>query len=99
MILNFGINNPGIAYEVALEVLGQRMQPFIMAIIEEKTKPTPSEAMIAYCEARKTAISLMQDSLNPDDHETIAAILDKNDPRAHFFSLKIRPLILFRHRC
>lgn len=80
-----GINNPGIAYEVALEVLGQRMQPFIMAIIEEKAKPTPSEALITYCEARKAALSLMQDDLRPDDHATIAAILDKNDPKAYLF--------------
>lgn len=85
MIQNLGINNPGVAYEVALEVLGQRMQPFIMAIVEEKAKLNPSEALITYCEARKTALSLMQDALHPDDHATIAAILDKNDPRAHLF--------------
>lgn len=85
MILNLGINNPGVTYEVALDVLGQRMQPFIMAIVEEKAKLNPSEALIAYCEARKTALSLMQDGLQPDDKATIAAILDKNDPNAHIF--------------
>lgn len=85
MILNLGINNPGIAYEVALEVLGQRMQPFIMAIVEEKAKQNPSEAMISYCEARKTALSLMQDGLRPDDKATIAAILDKTDKNSHIF--------------
>ena len=85
MIANLGINDASINYEVALEFLGQSMQPFIRAIADERAKPNPSAALIAYCEARKTALSRMQRHLPPDDLATITAILDRDDPRAHLF--------------
>ena len=85
MIANLGINDASINYEVALELLGQSMQPFIRAIADERAKPKPSAALIAYCEARKTALSRMQDHLRLDDLATIAAILDRDDPRANLF--------------
>jgi hypothetical protein len=79
------IKNLGINYEVALEFLGQSMQPFIRAIADERAKPTPSAALVAYCEARKTALSRMQNHLRLDDQATITAILDRDDPHAHLF--------------
>ena len=85
MIANLGINDASINYEVALEFLGLSMQPFIRAIADERAKPNPSAALIAYCEARKMALSRMQDHLRLDDLATIAAILDRDDPRAHLF--------------
>ena len=39
-MLNFGLNDASINYEVALELLGQSLQPFMQAIYEEKQKPT-----------------------------------------------------------
>jgi hypothetical protein len=50
-LADLGINNDSIHYEVALEVLGQKKQPFIRAIAEEKEKPNPSAELIAYCKA------------------------------------------------
>jgi len=85
MIANLGINDASINYEVALERLGQSMQPFIRAIADERGKPNQSAALIAYCEARKTALSRMQDHLRLDDLTSIAAILDCDDPRANLF--------------
>ena len=35
-MLNFGLNDASINYEVALELLGQSLQPFMQAIYEEK---------------------------------------------------------------
>ena len=62
---SLGINSESIDYEVALENLGQRMQPFIM--------------LIAYCEAQMAAISNLQEDLRVNDHETIARILNPQD--------------------
>lgn len=85
MIANLGMNDASINYEVALEVLGQSMQPFIRAMNSEKEKPNPSAALIEYCEARKQALSRLQDHLPADDLTTIMAILDKDDPLANLF--------------
>ncbi len=79
-LADLGINNDSIHYEVALEVLGQKKQPFIRAIAEEKEKPNPSAELIAYCKARKHALSMLQDDLRLDDKDTIEAILDKENP-------------------
>ena len=72
--------NASIEYEVALEILGQERQPFMLAILEEKAKPSPSQPLITYCENRLTALDELQDSLRLADHATIKRILDKNDP-------------------
>ena len=79
-LADLGINNDSINYEVALEVLGQKLQPFIRAIAEEKEKPNPSVELIAYCKARKHALSMLQDDLRLDDKDTIEAIIDKENP-------------------
>lgn len=76
-MLNFGLNDAGINYEVALEVLGQSLQPFMQAIYEEKQKPTPSQAFIRYCEDRMAALSELQSELHPSDLDTIKRILSK----------------------
>lgn len=77
---NLGLNNASIDFEVALEVLGQGKQPFISAIRSEQAKPNPSAAFIHYCGMRKAAISELQDSLRPDDTDTIEKILNKQSP-------------------
>ncbi len=76
---SLGINSESIDYEVALENLGQRLQPFIMALQHEREKAQPSAALIAYCEAQMAAISALQEDLRVNDHETIARILNPQD--------------------
>lgn len=76
-MMNFSLNDAGINYEVALEVLGQSLQPFMQAIYEEKQKPTPSQAFIRYCEDRMAALSELQSELHPNDLDTIKRILSK----------------------
>ena len=76
---SLGINSESIDYEVALENLGQRLQPFIMALQHEREKAQPSAALIAYCEAQMAAISHLQEDLRVNDHETIARILNPQD--------------------
>jgi hypothetical protein len=72
---DLGINSESIQYEVALEKLGQNMQLFISEIGKEKGKPIPSSAYIGYCHARKSAFEDLQDSLDPNDKDTIEKIL------------------------
>ena len=76
---SLGINSESIDYEVAQENLGQRLQPFIMALQHEREKAQPSAALIAYCEAQMAAISDLQEDLRVSDHETIARILNPQD--------------------
>lgn len=68
----------GIRYEVALEVLGQSLQPFLNAIEDERKKAKPSEVFIRYCDMRVSAITELQEDLDPADTETIDRILDLN---------------------
>ncbi|MDR1935715.1 MAG: antitoxin [Candidatus Accumulibacter sp.] len=77
--LYLGINDAQINYEVALEILGDEMQPFISARNKEKEKTNPSPEFIAYCTARISALSNLEDDLRPDDTETIDMILDKDN--------------------
>lgn len=77
--INLGINNDSIQYEVALDILGQELQTFLRTIREEKEKPTPSLALIKYCEMRQAAIYEMQDLLRVEDRGTIERILDPED--------------------
>lgn len=75
-MLDLGINNSAVAFEVALEALGQQRQKFMQAIAGEKQKPTPSAPLIRYCEQRLEAIDDLQDNLSPDDMDTVRRILD-----------------------
>ena len=79
-MLNFGINDAGINYEVALEVLGQSLQPFMQAIYEENQKTKPSKPFIQYCQDRMAALSELQNELTPNDLDTIERILSKDAP-------------------
>lgn len=75
-----GINNPGMAYEVALEILGQSRQAYMQAITDEKHKPTQSMPLIEYCKIRLSSIDRLQETLMPDDFDTVRRILDKEVP-------------------
>ncbi len=70
---------PGIKYEVALEVLGNSIQPFIRAREEESAKEKPNEAFIQYCSDRIKAIRVLRHNLRVTDEEIISRILDPND--------------------
>ena len=74
------MNNPGMAYEVALEIIGQSRQPYMQAIIDETAKPTPSTPLIEYCKMRLSSIDRLQETLMPDDVDTVRRILDKEAP-------------------
>ena len=74
-----GINNDSVQYEVALEILGQELQPLIRTIGEEKEKASPSAALIKYCEMRQAAINELQHTLRVEDRGTIERILDTED--------------------
>ena len=71
--VNLGINNDGIQYEVALEILGQERQPLMAAIRLEKEKAQPSAAFVRYCEMRLAAL---RTNLRSTDRGTIGQILD-----------------------
>lgn len=77
-LLDLGINSDSIAFEVALEALGQSLQPFMQAIALERAKPTPSAAFIRYCEARLAAIDALQEDLHPTDMDTVRRILGRD---------------------
>ena len=74
--IDLGINNNSVKYEVALEVLGQDLQPFMEAIRLEKARAKPSAAAIKYFEMRMAAIDELQQELRQDP-EIIEKILDK----------------------
>ena len=78
--IDLGINSDSIKYEVALEILGQELQPFMEAIRQEKGKAEPSQAFIRYCEMRIAALGELQDTLRTTDLDTIEGILEKNNP-------------------
>ena len=78
--IDLGINSGSIKYEVALEILGQELQPFMEAIRQEKGKAEPSQAFIRYCEMRMAALGELQDNLRTTDLGTIEGILEKNNP-------------------
>lgn len=77
-VLDLGINSDSIAFEVALEVLGQSRQPFMQAIALERAKPASSAAFIRYCEARLAAIDALQEELHPADLATVRRILSRD---------------------
>ena len=76
VMLDLGINNDAIAFEVALETLGQCRQPFMQAIHEEQSKALPSEALIQYYKTRLLALDELQDCITPQDMDAVRRILD-----------------------
>ena len=76
-MLDLGINNDGIAFEVALEALGLSRQPFMQAIQEQQAKALPSQALIRYYKMRLVALDELQDSITPQDMDAVRRIFDK----------------------
>jgi hypothetical protein len=74
-MLDVGINNASISYEVALESLGSRLQPFVQALHEEKKKENPSQVLIDYYNNRISALDDLREDLRPEDTEVIKRIL------------------------
>lgn len=78
--VDLGINSDSIKYEVALEILGQELQPFLEAIRLEMEKAEPSQAFIHFCEMRMAALRELQDNLRTTDVDTIERVLEKSNP-------------------
>lgn len=73
----------GIRYEVALEILGQSLQPFVQVRYgksQEKNNPKLEE----YCRQMMAAISHLQDTLDSDDTDIIDLILDSQNKLFRF---------------
>ena len=65
----------GLRYEVAIEKLGEALQPIFAAINAEKAKPEPSPSAVAYYEAKIDLISDLQDALRPEETDLVQRIL------------------------
>ena len=76
-MLDLGINSASISYEVALEVLGQKRQPVMQAMYEERAKENPSKAYIDFCQGILASIDSLQENLKPSDTETIDSIVSR----------------------
>lgn len=76
-MVNLGINSPSIAYEVAIELLGQRRQPLMAAVDHENAQTAPSAALVRYYRARLAALDALQDELQPNDQAAIERIVDQ----------------------
>jgi hypothetical protein len=66
---------------VALEVLGQYMQPFVQAKFDEEQKEKPNQVLLDYCRARIRALGNLQDELDTSDTELIAKIIDPKNSK------------------
>lgn len=71
--------NPGLDFEVAIEILGQSKNPLVMAIHNERSKEQPNEKLLAFLKQKKAAIDNLMDNLYPEDTELIRMILDKEN--------------------
>jgi hypothetical protein len=79
-VLDLGINSDSINYEVALEKLGQALQPWMEQLRLERGKESPSQAYIDYCSAQLAAIDQLQSELEPADRDVVVKILDGSMP-------------------
>lgn len=77
--IELGVNSDSIKYEVAIEILGQELQPFVSALASEREKAEPSSALIAYYLARINALRELQDTLEATDRDAIESILDASN--------------------
>ncbi len=66
----------GVMYEVALDKLGQSLQPIYALINAEKDKPNPSPSALAYYDAKIDLIRDFQDNLRPTETELVQSILN-----------------------
>ena len=72
-----GVNSDSIKFEVAIEILGQELQPFVSALSLERAKPSPSPSLIGYYQARIEALRDFQEALDAADLDAINAVLDR----------------------
>lgn len=73
-----GLNGESIAFEVALEALGQSRQPLMQELARERAKAAPSDVVIRFCQARLAAIDALQHDLRPADMDTVRRILARD---------------------
>lgn len=66
----------GVMYEVALDKLGQSLQPIYALINAEKDKPNPSPSALAYYDAKIDLIRDFQDNLRPTETDLVQSILN-----------------------
>lgn len=66
----------GVMYEVALDKLGQSLQPIYGLINAEKDKPNPSPSALAYYDAKIDLIRDFQDNLRPTETDLVQSILN-----------------------
>ena len=76
-MVDLGVNSEAIAFEVALEIIGQKRRPVMVMMYEEKAKENPSKAYIDFCQGILASIDSLQDSLKPSDTETIDSIVSR----------------------
>ena len=65
-----------VMYEVALDKLGQSLQPIYALINAEKDKPNPSPSALAYYDAKIDLIRDFQDNLRPTETDLVQSILN-----------------------
>ena len=66
----------GVMYEVALDKLGQSLQPIYALINAEKDKPNPSPSALAYYDAKIDLIRDFQNNLRPTETDLVQSILN-----------------------
>jgi hypothetical protein len=72
---NLGLNDESIKYEVALDVIGSKKQPFVQARYDEEKKENPSQILIDYYTNRLRALDDLREELDPNDKEIIYKLL------------------------
>lgn len=68
-------NDPIINYQVAIKKIGERQQPYIMAIENEKAKAKPDFAIIDNNQHKLDELFALRSSLRIEDTEKIQSIL------------------------
>ena len=77
--IDLGLNSEAIKFEVALEILGQELQPFMAALRIEREQASPSAPMIRYYEQRLAALDELQGALRTTDARAINQIVDSSN--------------------
>ncbi len=69
-------DDPIINYQVAIKKIGERQQPFIMAIENEKAKAKPDFSIIDTNQHKLDELFALRSSLRIEDTEKIQSILN-----------------------
>lgn len=69
-------DDPIINYQVAIRKIGERQQPFIMAIENERAKTEPDLTVIANSEKKLDDLFNLRHSLRIEDIEKVQSILN-----------------------